>query len=218
MVHEVMKMDDESRRIREEVKKQFPTMTPAQKMEYIWMYYKWAIALIIAAVVLAFAIRDWVENAKMHQILGIMAINTDPGYSDTTEEDIKQMIGSEDKYETVSVYRNVVADPETGKFDYQSQMTFVTMLSAAEVDVILMPEITTDKLGDGVTFKNLEQMLPKDYKAGDGVSFDGPFMVLSKGNPVYDEFGFYYEPVYVGLLEGTKHEETAMDYLKALIN
>ncbi len=209
-------MDDESRRIREEVKKQFPNMTPAQKLEYIWMYYKWAIALIIAAIVLAIAIKDWVENAKMHQVLGIMAINTDPGYSDTTEDDIKQLIGSEDKYETVAVYRNVVADPETGKFDYQSQMTFVTMLSAAEVDVMLMPEITVDKLGEGVTFQNLEQLLPDDFEAGEGVSFDGPFMVIQKGNPAYEQFGFYYEPVYVGLLDGSRHEETAMDYIKVL--
>lgn len=211
-----MQMDDESKRIREEVKKQFPTMTPSQKLEYIWMYYKWAICLIIVAIVMVFVIKDWVENAKMHQILGIMAINTDPGYSDTTEDDIKQMIGSDNKYETVSVYRNVVADPETGKFDYQSQMTFVTMLAAAEVDVMLMPEITVDKLGDGVSFQNLEQILPDNFETGAGVSFDGPFMVLRKGNPVYDSFGFYYEPVYVGLLDGSRHEETAMDYIKIL--
>ena len=209
-------MDDESRRIKQEVKKQFPTMTLSQKAEYIWMYYKWAFVLFFAAIILAIAIKDWAENAKMHQILGVMAINTDPGYSDTTEDDIKQLIGSEDKYETVGVYRNVVADPETGKFDYQSQMTFVTMLAAAEVDVMLMPEITVDKLGDGVYFQNLEQLLPEDCKAGDGVSFDGPFMVLSKGNLVYDEFGFYYEPVYVGLIDGSRHEETAMDYIKVL--
>ena len=39
---------------------------------------------------------------------------------------------------------------------------------------------------------------------------------FSKDNPVYDEFGFYYEPVYVGLIDGSRHEETAMDYIKIL--
>jgi len=210
-----MLLDDETRRIREETKKRFKTMTFSQKAEYFFMYYKWVLAVAAGVILLLFAVKDWMENMKKQQILGIMAISCDQTLPDDVTGEIKEIIGGSGKYEEVGLIRTIMSDPETGEFDYNSQMAFVAMLQGYEVDVILMPEKTTDTAGGTALFSSLSEKLEGET-LGDNVHLDGDFLVLEPGHPAYEDFGFYYEPVYVGLVGYSKNEEYALAWIRSL--
>ena len=205
-----MRLDDEARRIKEEVHKNFRYMPLSKKLEYFFMYYKWVIALAVFLVILGIGLRGWIENLRTTQILGIMAINCNPEAPEDIGERVKADIGGKEKYEEVDVFRNVTADMETGELDYQSQMLFITMLQAREFDVILMPEAAVKGMEDTAAFADLGGI------TGLSSGTDGPFLVLPEGSKVYEYFGFYYEPVYVGLLDGCKNEENALLWIRQL--
>ena len=45
-------------------KEKLKGMGPGKKLQYIWMYYKPVMFGILAAIVLAFVLKDWYINAK----------------------------------------------------------------------------------------------------------------------------------------------------------
>lgn len=190
-------------------------MTFSQKLEYFLMYYKWVLVLAAGAVLLLIGVRDWIENARRQEILGIMAIDCNSEFVGNASRQIKEELGSTDKYEDVSILPNIHADPESGEVDYQSRMALIAMLQAGEVDVIMMPEKSVETLEDAALFSNLSDVLG-DNVTGDAVRLDGNFLVLEKGNPVIEELGFYYEPVYVGMVSYCRNEENAMTWLNIL--
>ena len=208
-------MDDEARRIREETKKNFPNMPLSKKLEYIFMYYKWVFVLMGIAILLSIGVKDWIENAKKDQILGILAVNAGPGYTDGVGELIKKTIGGEGKYEVVEVFPNAYADMETGEFDYNSQISTITFMSAGQVDVILTPDIARSNFTGSVPLVDLEEALGTEGLS-ENASFDGPYLVLGEGSTLHELFNFAYSPVYVGVMEGCKHEETALEWLRII--
>ena len=210
-------MDDEARRIREETRKRFKTMTFGQKAEYALMYYKWVFALIVGLIVFAFLAKDWIRNARTVEILGIMAVSSVPNEeSEKYPAEVKELLGSDDKYEEVSLLQNIYANPETGEFDYQSQMALLAILETKEADVMLMPQKTAEYInGETIDFMDLGTLL-KDTVLSDEASFDGPFLVLPEGNEVSETLGIYYQPVYVGLLDYCRNDENALIWIRDL--
>ena len=210
-----MGLDDEARRIREETRKNFPGMPLSKKCEYIWMYYKWVFVLLFIALLLSVGVSDWIRSAKTEHILGILAVNCGPGYTDEVGQTIRDSVGGEGKYEAVEVFPNAYADPETGEFDYNSQISVITFLSAGEIDVVLTPDAARSNFTGAVSLADLPELLGTEGLS-EKASFDGPYLVLEEGSTLYELFGFAYSPVYVGLLEGCKNEETALDWLRQI--
>ena len=204
-------MDDEARRIREETKKNFPNMPLSKKLEYIFMYYKWVFVLLGIAILLSIGVTDWIESARTEQILGILAVNAGPGYTDGVGESIKETLGGGGKYEAVEVFPNAYADMETGELDYNSQISTITFLSAGQIDVILTPDIARSNFTGSVPLVNLREALGTEGLS-ENASFDGPYLVLEEGSAAHALFNFAYAPVYVGVMEGCKHEEAALKW------
>ena len=73
----------ERRRIEREKLKGMGT---GKKIQYIWMYYKPVMFGILAAIVLAFVLRDWYINAKTKTVLSIAAVNSQLSDTDDIEK------------------------------------------------------------------------------------------------------------------------------------
>ena len=85
-------------------KEKLKGMGPGKKLQYIWMYYKPVMFGILAAIVLAFVLRDWYINAKTKTVLSIAAVNSQLSDTDDIEKQVEEFLGvTEDKLSLIHI-------------------------------------------------------------------------------------------------------------------
>ena len=208
-------MDEKEKREKEELKKQLHDMSLSQKLEYFWMYYKWVVVIGVFAVLLIIAGVDWARNLQDKTALGIMAANS-IAPPETAEEEIKEIIGLTDKHDKVEITGSIAFNPETGELDYYSQMAFLANLASRELDMVFVPEVGLENMRnafESLTPEDLFEEEAERYKD----CFEEGFFRLPEGNEASRLLDLPYEPVYVGVVDGSKNPENAALFLKVLL-
>ena len=208
-------MDEKEKREKEELKQQLHDMNIGQKLEYFWMYYKWVIVCVIAAVFIGIATADWIRNAQDRTILGIMAANS---YTplETAEEEIKEILGETDAHDRVDITGTISFDPEKGTLDYYSQMAFLANLANRDLDLIFLPEIGIESVKDALAPVSLEDLFGDEAEKYRDSYVDG-FLRLPEGNEAARLFSLGYEPVWAVVVDGGNNTENAAEILKVLL-
>ena len=110
-------------------KEKLSKMNFKEKMAYIWEYYKAVIFGIIAVIFIIGTIVNIHENAKYYDLVSIAVVDY-AGLQDVSpiEEDLKEALGTGDKYEKVSIDTSYSFGENLENADYN------TLMAAAKKD------------------------------------------------------------------------------------
>ncbi len=197
-----------------ELKAGLKDMSPLKKLEYFWMYDKWVIGLVIGLIVLAVGGYQWYDHSKVQEILSVAVVNCMLEDTDGMEEEIKEVLGAEGKYEDVVFNVSFTADAETGELEYYSQVAFFSQAAAGAIDVLLMPESVAENLDEVGYFEDLSTILGEDYAAVEKYAV-GNCLDLSEFS-LGEKYGLG-DSVYFGVLVQSKQKENAGKYLLSLV-
>lgn len=150
---------------KEAMREEFRKMTPAEKAEYIYDYYKWPIILTVIAVVIA--VSSIVRAAtKKNDALYLAAVNVSLG--SRTEailtEDFIRYEGLDEKRNQVYLYSALYLSEDPPEADheyaYASRMKMMAAVNAERMDVFLMNREAYDLLSQGGYLAGLDEILP----------------------------------------------------------
>ena len=103
-------------------KEKLSKMNFKEKLAYIWEYYKAVIFGIIAVIFIIGTIVNIHENAKYYDLVSIAVVDY-AGLQDVSpiEEDLKEALGTGDKYEKVSIDTSYSFGENLENADYNSR-------------------------------------------------------------------------------------------------
>ena len=141
-----MKLSPEERRHRREV---FTSLTPAKKLEHIWLYYKAPILLTI--LVLGILISGVYRAAtKKEPVLYLACVNVSIGEDLETRltEDYLTYRGLNPKRNEMRLYRNLYLSEDPAASDheyaYASRMKLLATVNSRQLDLVLMNQEAYD--------------------------------------------------------------------------
>lgn len=209
------RMELSAKERREIEKEKLKDMSLGKKAEYIWMYYKhvffWTIG-VIAAICIVF---NLYENSKMQTVLSINVVNAGNYEYDAMTEEVREILGATGKYDYVSIGSNFITNAEGDAFDYNSQMAYVTQLSAQDLDVMILPETLYEEMKTSEVLYNLKDLLGEELYASFGEDIDEYHISLTN-NETLKKFGAFYEPACVVVFSNTTNAENIVTWIKTL--
>ena len=190
-------------------------MNGRQKLIYFWMYYKWVPAVAAGAVLLVIFGAGWIRNARTKTILTIAVVDGGFFESEPPEREIKQQLGSENRFEKVNIISNLSTEEDSDRLDYLSQMLFVAQLQSGTLDVVVLPEATAKGLQEEGLFMDLKEAvreeapdLPEEYL------YKESLLVLPPD--LFPWFDITYEPVCVGVVKSCPNPDNSLFWIKSL--
>mgnify|MGYP003182080796 CR=1 FL=1 len=183
-------------------KEKLSKMNFKEKLAYIWEYYKAVIFGIIAVIFIIGTIVNIHENAKYYDLVSIAVVDY-AGLQDVSpiEEDLKEALGTGDKYEKVSIDTSYSFGENLENADYNTLMKFTAVYDNYSKDdyfldlSTLFDEATCEKYG---------------IKAGDTC------LDISKLKKYQDMGLTYYEPCYLTVLVNTKNADNVAKLIEYL--
>ena len=192
----------------------FSDLSFRKKVEYILDYYKWALVLLLAAVLLLVG-GIYRQATKKTILLTCAVVNIDlpdDVRGDLTTAYSEGFPGGSRK-NTVRLIDGLAvnsdaADGATYEYSYASSMKLMAMMTHKDIDVVIMDEKTYD------TFHAQEYLLPLPPAAaasGDGTE---DIRAAEAGDavrlPLSDRMS---GTVYAGIVANSKHVDRAADYI-----
>ncbi len=209
-------MDEKEKRDKEELKQQLRDMNFSQKLEYFWMYYKWVIVCAIAAVfVIAFGI-DWFKSLEDRTVIGIIAGNCFAP-AESAEEEIKEILGTDDPHDKVELRTTVSVNSETGELDYYSNMAFLAVYSSGNLNLIVMPEVGAEKMREAVEWVSLDEVFGPEEADQYRQYEDNGIIRLPEGSCLTKLLDLAYDPVCVIVVDARFNMENTKTLLKAAL-
>ena len=234
-----------SQKERERRREQFRKMTPRQKLEHLWMYYK--VPILVGALLLVLligGIRDLL-TAK-GPVLYVAEMNVAFG------EDTRRTLcdgylsarGLDTQKQEVFYYQNLYLSedpsPEKQEMVYTTQMKLLGAVNAGQMDLVLMGKGGYDQCSANGLLLDLTTIIPEGdalhpYLTENAVlsEDDSPDAVPDEeGNyptvteyvrngldvssfPIFQKTG-HSESVYLGVIANTRRADTCLDYMDYL--
>ena len=204
----------------------FKAMTPKQKLEHIWEYYRWH---ILVAVVLVFSLGSWIygavtEKDPIMQVEMINAYGNTPN-SEAFQEFLEQE-GLPYYEDAVIVGKNIqMTGPDPSANYAAAQMLFCT-LAAGEPDLIFWDTDQVIPQLDGGPLLDLREILPEEllekyedslvYAADGENGEDYPCGIYLQKNPwIVDKM--YYVNCTVSVAVSCRDRKLAGDFITYLL-
>lgn len=209
---------DLTRKERRELEKEkLKGMGFRKKLEYIWEYYKPQMAMVVLVIIAFFIGYDIYENSKMVTHLNINVVNGGNYDYEAAEQEVKDILGVNGKYDEVMVGGSLITDATGSEFDYNAQMVFVTQLQAAGLDVVIMPEKLCENQAERGLLADMEEVLGEElYNSfGDRIS---QYYITLEDSELAEKYDLVYDPVCIGVAVTSKHYENAAKWIETLRN
>ena len=190
-------------------------LTRKGRLQYIWMYYKPAMAAILAVILVGAGIHQWVENLKNKDIFYLAVINSSMMYGDDLETDFKAYLGDEDPYDIVNIDTSMAMYEESGSA-YGTQMKIVTLVAAGSIDVMVSPEDVYEQYSGQDMFLDLKDVLDADLYEKLKDDIDGDRLDLSNSTKWKETGMTGYEPAYLTVVSSGKHLENTVKFIEYL--
>lgn len=142
----------------------FAAMTPRQKLEHIWIYYKiWIAVLLLLIAVAASAISSIRYNSR-HQLISGIFLNTTTtaeGYAHL-KEDYWQYRGAHPNQRTELIETRTLDMENLPENDAANLMVVVSMIAAKTLDYVIVDESALNLLDEQEVLLDLRELLPED--------------------------------------------------------
>ena len=198
-------------------KEKLSKMNFKEKMAYIWEYYKAVIFGIIAVIFIIGTIVNIHENAKYYDLVSIAVVDY-AGLQDVSpiEEDIKEALGTGDKYEKVSIDTSYSFGEDLSGADYNTLMKFTAVIAAQSMDVLICSQAVYDNYSRDDYFLDLSTLFDEATCEKYGIQAGDTCLDISKLKKYQDMGLTYYEPCYLTVLVNTKNADNAAKLIEYL--
>ncbi len=153
--------------VKEELKKEKKKLSELHgtaKIQYLWDYYKWVLAVVLVICVIVSIVHTSVSNAGKIQLMGVMMVDTYSPDSDNNalEEDVKALIATEETDDDDYVFIDTSSYTTDGELDYEYSMQMTVRLAAGELDILIMPTEVFEGYDNGA-FYSVEELMGSEF-------------------------------------------------------
>ena len=203
-------------------------MTWKQRFDHLWTYYKWVLGVLVGLIMIGSMIVTMVAQKQIDIRFAGMSVNVD--LSDEAvmylTEDMEAFLVTEEKQEVqldMTGFGDLL-DPEMAEYNYNSALQVIALVSAAQLDYVMMDESALSFYVRQEVFTDLSTVLTEEQLA------------LFEGRTVYAEpqDGERYpialdlrdtafaadselEEIYIGFPDNTQREYKAGQFLDYLL-
>ena len=149
------------------IKESLAGMSFKQKIDHLWTYYKWVLAVAAGVILLICIVVSSIMNKSVTTLYSGTIINVE--LSDVGEayltDDLFSYLGGVDKKEKVdltSSYYNDLSTTQDPEGDAALVMSVTAMVAAKELDYIIMDELSFDYYKKATIFSPLEEVLSQE--------------------------------------------------------
>ena len=198
-------------------KEKLSKMNFKEKLAYIWEYYKAVIFGIIAVIFIIGTIVNIHENAKYYDLVSIAVVDY-AGLQDVSpfEEDLKEALGTGDKYEKVSIDTSYSFGENLENADYNTLMKFTAVIAAQSMDVLICSQAVYDNYSKDDYFLDLSTLFDEATCEKYGIKAGDTCLDISKLKKYQDMGLTYYVPCYLTVLVNTKNADNAAKLIEYL--
>ena len=198
-------------------KEKLSKMNFKEKLAYIWEYYKAVIFGIIAVIFIIGTIVNIHENAKYYDLVSIAVVDY-AGLQDVSpiEEDLKEALGTGDKYEKVSIDTSYSFGENLENADYNTLMKFTAVIAAQSMDVLICSQAVYDNYSKDDYFLDLSTLFDEATCEKYGIKAGDTCLDISKLKKYQDMGLTYYEPCYLTVLVNTKNADNVAKLIEYL--
>lgn len=189
-------------------------MPPKSRLAYIWTYYRFLLAILAFAIILACEIITTVQASKAQPILSIAVINgnrSDENKIKNLETTFLTALKANSKNKKVKIDVSTM----TGDQSAQQIKTTLTISYLGENDIVICDKDTYEKYKKQGAFVSWKSILGKDiYNYQQYI--DEEALDLSKSQVWLQTDLTDYTPVYCCVLKGNKHKKQTKNLIKYL--
>lgn len=141
-------------------------MSFEDKVEHLWNYYKEGLVVVVVVVMIIALVATGLTNLRRETLVFGLQVNveaTEEGKAYLTDDLFAQMQGVKRKQEVVldRIDFGDVADPENVENSYNASMRLLAMVTAEEIDYMLMDEASMAFYASEDLFTDLRDLLPQ---------------------------------------------------------
>lgn len=126
------------------LRSELATMTWKQRFDHLWTYYKWVLGVFVGLVMIISMVVTMIGQKQIDIRFAGMSVNLD--LSDEAlmylTEEMEEFLVTEDKQEVrldLSGFGDLL-DPEMADYNYNSALQVIALVSAAQLDYVMMDE------------------------------------------------------------------------------
>ena len=148
-------------------KEEIHDMTPKQKWEHFWEYYKWTLGILFGLIVIVLSTIASINSLNMEIRIAGALVNVDvspDGYVQL-QEGFFEYVGAEEDKETVDLHNMQFADPYTTldqTYALDVQETILALINAQQLDYLLYDELALPFFMDPETMLDLRELFTED--------------------------------------------------------
>lgn len=211
----------------QKVKSEFKGMTPRQKLEHFWEYYKWILGLLVALIALVCAIVSAVQslNTTIRMAGALVNVEMTPDGFLLIQDDYGDRIGVQEDSEIITVHNMQFKDPYTTldqTYALNIHESILGMVEGKSLDYILFddvalpffldPEVLMD-LREQFTTQELEDMgtsviYLQMAETGEKI----PVAINIADTAFYSQHILSKGPIYLGFISNTPRTEICRDF------
>lgn len=197
-------------------KQKLSEMNLREKLQYIWTYYKPALAAVAGLIVAIVFICQVVENSKYETVLGIGVIGASMSEdTETVQEELQEQFGTGSKYDRVSFDTSfTMQDVETA--DYSIVMKFTTVVAAQDLDVLITNKAVYDHYSEQGMFMDLSALFTPEECARYGIEEGADRLDITDTAWLAENKWVSYEPVYLTVISNTNHQDKIKEFIRAV--
>lgn len=205
---------DMTRKEKRELEKQkLGSMDWRGKLQYVWAYYKPAMAAVVGIILAIVFIWQTVENAKYKTVLNVSVIGASVGeQAEEIQEELQEQFGTENKYDKVTFDTSfMMQDVETA--DYNIMMKLTTVVAARELDVLITNQAFYDHYeGEGMFLDLSTLFTPEECETYEIT--EGTDRIEISDTVWFEKHSWVpYEPVYLTAISNTRHPEKIKEFI-----
>lgn len=145
------------------------TMTWKQRMDHLWTYYKWVLGILAGLIMVVCMIVTMVGQKQIDILFAGMSVNLD--LSDDAQiyltEDMEGFLVTKEKQEVrldMSGFGDLL-DPEMADYNYNSALQVIALVSAAQLDYVMMDQRALSFYVTQAVFTDLRTVLTPEQLA-----------------------------------------------------
>ncbi len=191
--------------IREELEK-LSKLTWGQRFGYIWDYYKPLMAAIFGVIFVIVIGVNIYHNLQLKQLLNVYLLNSNSFEIDTDQiaAGFGEYIGGLGEDDVVTVDASLDLTDTTSQYGIAAQTKFTALISAAEVDILILDRESYERYSEMEYFADLSDVLSAEQmeKWADllvqGEGTEAMQGLDLTGSPILEQYNAYGDDTYYG--------------------
>ena len=158
--------------VKEQIKKlktELAAMTWKQRFDHLWTYYKWVLGVLVGIAMIVSIVVTAVQQKQIDILFAGMSVNLD--LSDEAQiylsKDMESFLvtGEKQQVQLDMTGFGSLTDPETVEYNYNTALQVIALVSAAQLDYIMMDQTALSFYVTQAVFTDLTTVLTPEQLA-----------------------------------------------------